>query len=93
MQIVIDTSKDSHEEIKKVIRMLSELVGETVYTNSPAVDAPSPESEETTSAFNSMFGDIGGGAAPVPEPGAAPVAEEVEEEEKKPAENLEIMEY
>jgi len=90
MQIVIDTSKDSHEEIRKVIRMLSELVGERVYTNSPSIDAP--ESEETTSAFNSMFGDMGGSAAPASDPVVTPVSDEGEEEEK-PSESVELMEY
>jgi len=87
MQIVIDTSKDSHEEIRKVIRMLSELVGETVYTNSPSIDAP--ESEETTSAFNSMFGDMGG-AAPASDSVVTP---DEDEEEEKPSDSVELMEY
>mgnify|MGYP001592918197 CR=1 FL=1 len=34
MKITIDTKEDSHEEIKKVIRMLSSLVGEQeVFSN------------------------------------------------------------
>lgn len=56
MQIVIDTSKDSHEEIRKVIKLLSDLVEDPVYTNAP------PEPPESSSAFNAMFGD----SAPAP---------------------------
>ena len=33
MKITIDTKEDSHEEIKKVIKMLSSLVGEEIFTN------------------------------------------------------------
>jgi len=37
MKISIDTKEDSHEEIKKIIKMLSSLVGEEVVTNQPEV--------------------------------------------------------
>lgn len=33
MKITIDTKEDSHEEIKKIIKMLSSLVGEEDFTN------------------------------------------------------------
>jgi len=33
MKITIDTKEDSHEEIKKIIRMLSSLVGHETSTN------------------------------------------------------------
>ena len=33
MKITIDTKEDSHEEIKKIIKMLSSLVGEEILTN------------------------------------------------------------
>ncbi|MBW2975903.1 hypothetical protein KY347_00495 [Candidatus Woesearchaeota archaeon] len=33
MKITIDTKEDSHEEIRKIIRMLSSLVGEEVISN------------------------------------------------------------
>ncbi|MBW3002000.1 hypothetical protein KY338_02440 [Candidatus Woesearchaeota archaeon] len=70
MKITIDTSQDSHSEIRKAIRMLQSIVGEgSVYSNSPSrniFDDPSPTlgsepepssaSEETTgSAFASIF--------------------------------------
>lgn len=33
MKITIDTKEDSHEEIKKIIKMLSSLVEEETFTN------------------------------------------------------------
>ena len=33
MKITIDTKEDSHEEIRKIIKMLSSLVGEEAFTN------------------------------------------------------------
>ena len=54
MKISIDTKEDSHEEIKKVIKMLQNLVGESqeIFSNEP-ISSP----QETTSAFNNIFGD------------------------------------
>ena len=50
MKISIDTKEDSHEEIRKVIKMLQNLVGgQEVFTNQP--------SQETTSPFANIFGD------------------------------------
>ena len=67
MKISIDTKEDSHEEIRKVIRMLQHLVGESSYSNQSNIfdnDSPSlPSSSESesseggTSAFGAMFGD------------------------------------
>jgi len=37
MKISIDTKEDSHEEIRKIIRMLSSLVGQEVISNSQEV--------------------------------------------------------
>jgi len=55
MKISIDTKEDSHEEIKKVIRMLQNLVGDSqeVFTNQPT----SSSSQDTGSVFNNIFGD------------------------------------
>ncbi|MBW2999095.1 hypothetical protein KY339_00340 [Candidatus Woesearchaeota archaeon] len=67
MKITIDTSQDSHEDIRKAIRLLQGIVGQQgVYTNAPSrniFDDPSPAlgpseqpSEETSdSAFASIF--------------------------------------
>ena len=71
MKITIDTSQDSHSEIKKAIRMLQSIVGHSdeVYTNAPSrniFDDPSPglgqspqkslpEEPASSNAFASMF--------------------------------------
>ena len=70
MKITIDTKEDSHEEIRKVIRMLQHLVGETSYSNervskqrnifedsSPSIQASPSESAspQPGSAFAAMF--------------------------------------
>jgi len=54
LKISIDTKEDSHEEIKKIIKMLSSLVGEEVMTNQG--DTFSDDSKEAPSSdmFN-MF--------------------------------------
>jgi len=73
MRITIDTQQDSHAEIRKAIKLLQNLVGEShVYTNEPSpvkniFDSPSPtvssEPESAapapapTNAFADMFGD------------------------------------
>ena len=81
MKITIDTSQDSHEDIRKAIRLLQGIVGEHgVYTNSPSrniFDDPSPalrssepaSEQDTGNAFASIFD------TPVP------AAEEKKEEE------------
>ena len=53
-KISIDTKEDSHEEIKKIIKMLSSLVGEEVLTNQG--DTFNDDSSQTRSSgmFN-MF--------------------------------------
>ena len=79
MKITIDTSQDSHTDIRKAIRLLQSIVeGHDVYTNSPSrniFDDPSPglgsepAPEQTTgNAFASIFD--------------APVAEDKKQEEK-----------
>ncbi len=66
MKITIDTKEDSHEEIRKIIRMLSSLVGEKSFSNQPNIfeDDNEPTEEATeeptktqpTNAFANMFG-------------------------------------
>ena len=53
MKISLDTKEDSHEEIKKVIKMLQNLVGDSqeVFTNQP-------EAIQETSPIANIFGDI-----------------------------------
>jgi len=63
MKITIDTKEDSHEEIKRAIKMLSSLVGEHAVTNANIFDDDSPslsesddEPSQPTNAFANMFG-------------------------------------
>ena len=51
MRIEVDTSHDSHDDIKKVIRMLQHLVGESqeIFTNNP---------QEAASPMANIFGDV-----------------------------------
>ena len=60
MKITIDTSQDSHTDIRKAIKLLQSVVGEgPVYTNSPS---------------RNIFDDPSPGLVPSSEPG--PVAEQ-----------------
>ena len=60
MKITIDTKEDSHEELKKVIKMLQNLVGDSgeVFTNDPSIanNTAEPSAETTPSAMNHIFG-------------------------------------
>ena len=51
MRIEVDTSHDSHDDIKKVIKMLQHLVGDSqeIFTNQP---------QETASPVANIFGDM-----------------------------------
>ena len=53
MRITVDTSHDSHEDIKKVIKMLQHLVGDSqeIFTNQP-------EAVQEASPMANIFGDI-----------------------------------
>ena len=61
MKVEINTTEDSHEEIRKVIKMLQHIVGdaEEVFTNQPTASA-----ETTQNAFVNMFGDSSSTASP-----------------------------
>ena len=58
MKISIDTREDSHEEIKKVIKMLQNLVGDSqeILTNDPNVSGSA--STDTQNAFANILGDV-----------------------------------
>ena len=58
MKISIDTKEDSHEELKNVIRMLQNLVGESqeVFTNQPG------SLQEASSPMANIFGDTSNAA-------------------------------
>ena len=53
MKISIDTKEDSHDEIKKVIKMLQNLVGDSqeIFSNQPSA------TQEAASPFANIFGD------------------------------------
>jgi len=54
MKITIDTKEDSHEEIRKIIKMLYSLIGEKeTFTNQPNIFE---DNNEPSSAFANMFG-------------------------------------
>jgi len=56
MKITIDTKEDSHTEIRKIIRMLSSLVGEkeVMSNQSDMFSKDDSDKEESTGMFN-MF--------------------------------------
>jgi hypothetical protein len=87
MKLTIDTKEDSHEDIKKVIKMLQHLVGEHSYTNSPNIfedtdsfgggsSEESSSGSEPTNAFVNMFGSA---SEPKEEPMDEPEEEAKEE--------------
>lgn len=51
MKITIDTKEDSHSEIKKVISLLTHLIGETPFSNHNIFDDSKP-TEESSNLFN-----------------------------------------
>jgi len=86
MKVSIDTKEDSHEDIRKVIRMLQNIVGETqeVFTNQPQ-----PTSEETTaSPFANIFGDTATPSTTTPTETTTPETKEEIEETSESTEDL-----
>jgi len=51
MKITIDTKEDSHEEIKKVISLLTHLIGQTPVTNSKNIFDNSKPTESNDNIF------------------------------------------
>ncbi|MBI2208569.1 hypothetical protein HYU50_03660 [Candidatus Woesearchaeota archaeon] len=74
MKITIDTKEDSHEEIRRVIKMLSSLVGEKEIMSNQDIFSDSSSSQEG-GAFN-MFSSSDSGSKP--EVKAEPKKEEKE---------------
>jgi len=67
MQLTIDTQKDSHQEIRKAIRLLMSLVdGKEVYTNEPPknefdipqIGTPESEAADSGSVFGGLFDNV-----------------------------------
>ena len=86
MKIEIDTKEDSHDDIRKVIKMLQHMVGDSqeIFTNQP--NSTGEISQETGSAFNSMFGDT----VSIPESNSASAesSQETQTEESVSTEDL-----
>ena len=91
MKLTIDTKEDSHDDIRKAIRMLATIVGEEhVYSNSPPKAAvanifesssgnmPHSSSEASGSVFGNIFGDMG-----ISSSASAQEPESMEEEKKE----------
>ena len=94
MKISIDTKEDSHEEIKKVISMLQNLVGNSheIFSNDAAISEPL-----NSSPIANIFGDVSSvassGPLESPENSAetaapSPPAEEEKEEISQSTEDL-----
>jgi len=93
MKITIDTKEDSHEEIQKVIRLLSHLIGEhheeihsnrNIFDDSPTLDLPTSEpapniQTNPPSSQGDVFGNLfGAGPTHTSEEPAPKDAEEIE---------------
>lgn len=76
MKITIDTKEDSHEDIRKVIRLLSHMIGES---SSVLSDNPSEPTPAATGAFSNLFSDD----TPGPETEETSAPESQPEEEKQ----------
>ncbi len=57
MQLTIDTSCDTHDDIRKIIRMLQSLVGEvrTNYESSDQIETPSYEAPSSETPNRNIF--------------------------------------
>ena len=91
MIITIDTSKDTHQDIRKLIKFLQHHVGEVIYENKPLDnDLPTP----STGMFD-MFGD----SPPPPSDNILSDASsllndnELDDEEDEPEERISILPY
>ena len=81
MRITVDTSHDSHDDIKKVIKMLQHLVGDSqeIFTNQP-------EAVQEISPMANIFGDLS--AQPQATAETTQAAQETSEETSESTEDL-----
>ena len=86
MKIEIDTKEDSHEEIRKAIKLLQHIIGDNqeVFTNAPT----EVEAGNTTKAFNNIFGDSVSSA----EPSTSDATTQETKEEQEASESTESTE-
>ena len=99
MKVSVDTKEDSHEEIKKVIRMLQNLVGESqeIFSNEPVQsEASNPEdSGDSGSTFANILSDMPTSpqisqAPSLQQQDAEPVQQAKEGKQPKPEEKEEL---
>lgn len=85
MRVTVDTSHDSHEDIKKVIKMLQHFVGDNqeVFTNQPQAAA---------SPIANIFGDSTLGIAAAEPESASPETSQETQAESKSGESPEQAE-
>ena len=91
MKVSIDTKEDSHEEIKKIIKMLQNLIGdsEEIFSNEPSVSVPSNESP-IANIFGDSSSGSSSGAVEISSSGqaSAPSSAEAKEEVSQSTEDL-----
>ena len=95
MKLSIDTKEDSHEDLRKVIKMLQHIVGDSqeVFTNQPGI--LSSQAAESSPIAN-IFGDMSGSSSiaqnsssdTVPAETSAPEAPASSEEASQSTEDL-----
>jgi len=84
MKITIDTKEDSHDEIRKIIRMLSSLVGEeTRFNQGNIFEGSSSATPNSGNLLGNLFG--GSDASPQTPPSPEEPKPKVEEESGTPS--------
>jgi hypothetical protein len=107
MKLTIDTKEDSKEEIKKAIRMLSAIVGDsdTVYTNEPhekthhanifsdepAASEPDTPEPSSPAPSGGLFGMFGDTSSSAPAANEETTNDTEEEPEEKP--EIQVIDY
>ena len=88
MRISIDTKEDSHEEIRKVIKMLNHLVGDEVHTNQPSANI----FEQDTPSVGGMMDMFNTDESTSSEVSSQSLSDN-STEEKKPEEKIQIIDF
>ncbi|MEK6983616.1 MAG: hypothetical protein AABX33_03510 [Nanoarchaeota archaeon] len=89
MKISLDTKEDSHEEIRKVIKMLQNLVGDSqeIFSNQPTSSEASPANAQNV--FTNLFGDSSdSGETSAPQQDSPQVAQSEQTESSESTEDL-----
>ena len=92
MKITIDTKEDSHTEIRKIIRMLSSLVGEkeVMSNQSDMFSSDDSDKEESTGMFNMFSQDKLETASESETTDSDTITDEVETNEDKKEETTDL---